>query len=277
MLSMLKLLISTILLSSLAYANSSDKVEDFLEEALSKNPKLMSVNVNVLNKIPLKNEKNWNAYIVDVSAVIKPKHQKIHQKMIWFSNGSVISADLTDLATGKSLKKSIQPKFKDIYYKKRNLIYGNANAKHKVAIFSDPLCPFCREYVPEAIQYMKKYPKEFAIYFYHFPLGRLHPASVTLVKAAIVAQLKGVKDVVLKLYRVKLNPREKSIDKRLKAFNKTMKTNVSKSDIKSPQVLKIFKDDIKLGSDLMVRGTPTMYFDGVKDETKTKYKKVKIK
>lgn len=279
MLSMLKLLTITLLLSSVAYANSSSKIEDFLEESFSKNPRLVSVDVNVVHEIPLKSVKNWTGYIVDVNAVVKskPKNRKIHQKMIWFSNGVVISPDLTDLLTGKSLKDSIKPRFKDIYYKEGNLIYGNANAEHKVAIFSDPLCPFCREYAPSAVKYMKKYPKKFAIYFYHFPLPRIHPASVTLVKAAIVAELQGVKDVMLKLYTIKINPREKNIGKILKAFNKLMHTNITAIDITSKKVMDIYKQNIEIATDLMVQGTPSIYFDGEVDKTREKYKKVKVK
>jgi protein-disulfide isomerase len=71
----------------------------------------------------------------------------------------------------------IAPEFKSEFYKKSNLISGDENSKHKVAIFSDPLCPFCKKFVPQAMEYMKKYPKEFALYYYHLPLATLHPAA----------------------------------------------------------------------------------------------------
>ena len=60
---------------------------------------------------------------------------------------------------------------------------------------------------------MKKYPEKFAIYYFHRPLEAIHPASLPLVKAAIAAELKGYKDVVLKLYDVKVSSREKNVNK----------------------------------------------------------------
>jgi len=63
---------------------------------------------------------------------------------------------------------------------------------------------------------MKKEPNKFAIYYYHFPLESLHPAAVELVKAAIALELKGAKDVVLNLYKVNVNPKERSNEKILR-------------------------------------------------------------
>ena len=122
---------------------------------------------------------------------------------------------------------------------------------------------------------MKKHPKKFAIYYYHFPLPSIHPAAVDLVKAATAAELKGHKDVVLNLYKVKVDAREKDVNKILTAFNKTMKTDIKPSDLKSVEVLKHFNNDLKTASNLMVNGTPTMFFDGKIDKTKKKYETVK--
>jgi len=273
---MLKLLSATLLLSSFVYASTSEKISDFLEDKFSENPRLESVKVDVEDVTPLKQLPHWNAYILDVSAVLKTKPKKtIHQKMIWFSNGEMITKDLTDIHTGESLVESVKPKVKAKDYTKRNLIYGNANAKHKVVIFSDPLCPFCRGFVPGAIKHMKKEPQKYAIYYYHFPLERLHPASVTLVKAAVVAESQGVKDVILKLYNVTINPRERNVQKILDAFNKAENTKITINDIKQPQVIKELQHDRVVAADLMVGGTPTVYLDGTIDNTKKKYLKVK--
>ena len=274
---MLKLLITIVLLSSFVYANTaSEKIEDFLEDKFIENPRLKSVEVNVESVTPLKQLPKWNAYIVDVKAVLKTKpKQLINQKMIWFSNGELITKDLIDIDTGESFVKKVKPKVKAKHYTKENLIYGDADAKHKVMIFSDPLCPFCKGFVPGALKNMKKEPQKFAVYYYHLPLERLHPASITLVKATIAAEHKGVKDVVLKLYDVKINPQEKDVKKILKAFNEAVGTNITPKEITSPSVVKQFNHDKFVANDLMVAGTPTLYLDGVVDETKKKYLKVK--
>ncbi|QOP43885.1 disulfide bond formation protein DsbA [Sulfurimonas sediminis] len=274
---MLKLLSTTLLLSSFLYASTaSEKIEDFLEDKFSENPRLKSVDVKVEDVTSLKQLPKWNAYIVNVKAVLKNKpKQVIRQKMIWFSNGQMITKDLTDINTGETLVDKVKPTIKARHYAKENLIYGNANAKHKIVIFSDPLCPFCRGFVPGAIKDMKKEPQKFAVYYYHFPLERIHPASATLVKAAIAAEHQGVKDVVLKLYNVSVNPREKNVKKILEAFNKAEGTNITPEDIQNPSVIKQFNHDRLVATDLMVGGTPTVYLDGSVDNTKKKYLKVK--
>jgi len=275
---MLRLLITTVLLGSGLFASSSDAtIEKFLKKSFSRNRGLISLEVKIVDKIKLKELDGWSAYVVNIDALVKskPKNRQVKQKMIWFSNGSLITQDLVNMKNGKSLQESVKPKFKPEQYKRENLIYGNVDAKHKVAIFSDPLCPFCKRFAPSAINYMKKYPEKFAIYYFHRPLEAIHPASLPLVKAAIAAELKGYKDVVLKLYDVKVSSREKNIDKILSAFNEIMKTDIKPSDLKSSAVLKRFKSDENITDKLMVGGTPTVFFDGEMDKSRQKYKKVK--
>lgn len=278
MLLMSKLLMTTLLLSStLLASNADDKLVKFLKKSFKVNPNIVSLNVDVVEKSPVQKMKGWEAYIIDVKAIVKQKskEREVKQKMIWFSNGDIITQDFIDINTGKSLKETVAPTLKESHYKKGNLIYGNADAKHKLAIFSDPLCPFCRTFVPKVIEYVKDKPETFALYYYHFPLPSLHPAAVELSKAAIVAQLEGREDVVSKLYTVKVNAGERDVKKILKAFNKTMGTNVTPEDIKKPEVLKIYKEDLEVAGDVMVEGTPTIFFDGKVDKTKQKYTKVK--
>lgn len=278
MLSTLKLLAVTLLLSSvLQAATQNEKVEDFLEDSFSNNPNIVSLDVSVVETTPLEDLKGWDALIVNIDATVKakPENRQIKQKMIWFTNGTIITKELTDMNTGDNLAEKVSPSFKADFYKKENLIYGNANAKHKVAIFSDPLCPFCRGYVPEAIKYMKKSPEKFAIYYYHFPLERLHPAAVQLSQAAVVAEHQGIKDTVLKLYEVEVNAKEKDTTKILKAFNDKFGTKITAADLKSAKVQEHTKSDLEIANEVMVQGTPTFFFDGKVDKTKKKFKEVK--
>lgn len=275
--SMLKLSATALLLSSVLSANSSDaKVVDFLKKSFKQNPNIVKLNVTVADKTSLQALKGWDAYIVKVDATIKAQGQEraVAQKMIWFSNGEIITQDLVDMKTGESLKESVTPSFKESFYDKANLIYGNADAKHKVAIFSDPLCPFCRTFVPKAIEDMKKDPKKFAIYYYHFPLASLHPAAVGLTKAAIAAEMQGRKNVVLDLYKVEIDAKETNIEKILEAFNKTLGTKITPADVANPEVEKHFNFALRVADEMMVQGTPSMFFDGKADKSKTMYKKV---
>jgi thiol-disulfide isomerase/thioredoxin len=274
---MLKLLAITIVLVSLSEAESSSKkIKTFVEKTLKNNPNIRKVEVTITHEVKLKKPIGWSGYIVNLNAVLAKDGKKVSQKTIWFSNSDVITSDLINISNGESLKALVAPDFKKQYYKDEHLIYGNKNAKHKVVIFSDPLCPFCRTFVPSAINDMKKNPKKFAIYYYHFPLASLHPAAVELTKAAIALELKGThKDVVLKLYNVKVDPRERNVKKILKAFNKTMHSNIKVSNLNSIAVLKHIKDDMSMADLVMVQGTPTVFFDGKIDREKNKYKTAK--
>jgi hypothetical protein len=275
---MLKLSTIALLLGSLLNANVEDiKVVDFLQKSFSKNPNIVKMDISIADKSKVEAMAGWDAYIVKIIATVKTSEgeKDIVQKMVYFSNGEYITQDLVNLNTNESLKESVTPTFKDSFYSKANLIYGDVNAKHKVAIFSDPLCPYCGTFVPEAIEYMKKEPKKFAIYYYHFPLVSLHPASVVLTKAAIAAELKGHKNSVLELYKVKVNPRETNVDVILKAFNQTLKTKITPADVASAEVTKHFDFGINAADEMMVQGTPSVFFDGKVDKTKTMYKKVK--
>ena len=268
------------LISASLFAATNSEVETFLQNSLSRNPAVTSLHVKVIEKMPLEGMAGWDGFIVALDAKVKQGNgeQQISQRVIYFANDKVITGDLTDLKTGKNLRDTMAPKFKPEYYAKANLVSGNTDAKHKVAIFSDPLCPFCRSYVPGALEYMEKYPDTFAVYYYHFPLTRLHPASPTLVRAAIAAELQGRKNVVLSLYKVGTDiTRETDEQKILDAFNKVANTNLKVADLHTPMVDAQVNSDTEIIESLMVSGTPTVYFDGEKDLGKQRYKEVKVK
>jgi thiol:disulfide interchange protein DsbC len=270
---------TTILLSASLFAATEAEVVDYLKKGFSKNPNIVSLELKVVDKIPVKEAKGWEAFIIGLNAKAKVqgKERTVSQRMIYFAKDDLITQELTNIKTGEQLSATIAPAFKKYYYTQANLIVGNADAKHKVAIFSDPLCPFCRRFVPEAVRYMKQYPKEFAVYYYHFPLPTLHPAAVALTKAAIAAEQKGRKGVVLEMYKVEVDSRESDEQKIIDVFNKTLKTDIKVSDIHAAAVEEQFKHDQEVALSLMVQGTPTMFFDGKKDPTKKKFKEVKVK
>ncbi|MDD5156780.1 thioredoxin domain-containing protein [Sulfurimonas sp.] len=272
---MLKLLATIAILSSVIYASDENKVEKYLKDSFGSNPNIKSIKVNTTNIIEIKEHKGWSAYYIEADAILKQDGRQVVQKMLWFSNGTLITKELADLNSRQDISDLVSLPFKNEYYKKENLIYGNANARHKVVIFSDPLCPFCREFVPTALEYMKKDPSKYAVYYYHFPLQSLHPAAVELVQAAIALELKGVKDVVLNLYKVKINPKERSNEVILAEFNKVMNSKITMADLMLPAVTTHFQSDMKIADTLMVNGTPTMFFNGVVDKTKNRYKEAK--
>lgn len=273
---MLRLLAITAIVGSLLQADLiEEKVKTFIENIYENNPKIKSLNVKIVGKTEVKDHKGWMAYVAEMDAILSKDKRQVVQKIIWFSDGKVITKEIFDLGSSKDMNEYVSMEFDDKYYKRENLIYGNPKAKHKVAIFSDPLCPFCKEFVPQAIEDMKKEPNKYAIYYYHFPLENIHPAAVELVKAAIALEKKGVKDVILNMYKIKIDPKEKSNEKILAEFNKVMGSKITMADLLSVEVSSQLMSDLQIADKLLVNGTPTVFFDGEIDRKKTKYKEAK--
>ena len=266
-----KILTLSIFLSASLFA-SDDVVVEFEKKRVAQNPnvKVNSITVNTKKELPVS---GWNGYILDVNANVQGKD--INAKDIIFSDGKYISLDLIDAQTGKSLKDFVTPNLTAKYYDKSKLIAGNHNAKDKIVIFSDPLCPFCMDYVPDVINYVNKNKDKIALYYYHFPLISIHPAAVPLSKLIEVAKHKGIKDVELKVYKANWEQYfdAKSVDEKkiLEAFNKEFKTNIKLEEITANDINENLKKDISMGEDVMVQGTPTVFVNGEKDSSRQKY------
>jgi thiol:disulfide interchange protein DsbC len=272
--------LSTILLLSASLMAASDaEVISFLKKGIGGNPNVNNIQIEVSGKKNIPSIGGWQAYFMSIEADVKQGNDSRHinQNATYFVNGNVIAPELINVKSGERYNDTVAPDFNNAFYTKSNRISGEANALHKVAIFSDPLCPFCRRYVPEAISYMAKYPKTFALYYYHLPLTGLHPAAVTLTKAAIAAEQEGMENSALRLYKVDVNASEKDDQKILNAFNKTFGTKINLNDIRKPSVIKQFEFDQKVAQSMMVVGTPTVFFNGQKDASKNKYKEIKVK
>ena len=267
-----KILSISILLSSALYATSSDEnIISFEQKRISQNPnvKIKEIKINTKKELPLN---GWYGYILDVEANVQGKD--INAKDILFSDGKYISLELIDSTTGKSLKDLVTPNLTDSFHDKSKLIAGNHNAKDKIVLFSDPLCPFCKDYVPDVIKYVNKNSDSIALYYYNFPLS-IHPAATPLSKLIEVAKHKGVKDVELRAYEIDWEPYfdVKTTDEKkiLEAFNKEFKTNIKLEEISTNEIKALIEKDITMGEEVMVQGTPTIFVNKVKDSTKLKY------
>lgn len=263
------LFISLFLITSISANSIDDKILEFEKNRFSNNKRVEIKNLSINFKKSL-SVKNWYGYIIDIDAKIADKNVKA--KDIVFSNGTVVSPDLFDIKTGNSLKEMMTLPLTSKYYDKKRLIAGNHNAKDKIVIFSDPLCPFCLDYVPDIIKFVNKNSQNIALYYYHFPLLQIHKAANALSKAMLVASNKGVKDVTLKVYEADFDPyfnsNETDEKKILNAFNKVLKTNIKLDEIQSKEIQKEIETDILMGEYVMVEGTPTIFVNGEQDKTK---------
>ncbi len=275
---MSKLLILVIASSLLLNAKSFDeqktkkKIIEYVKGAISVNPNFKLKEIKVRDSKPVSQISGWRVYFLDIDLELTKKKDKtvVHDKI--FSNGEYLTRDFVALVNKSSLKDKIVPDLDPSLYRDDHLLYGKKNAKHKIVAFSDPICPFCQGYMPKLIDAAKKHPDKIALYYYHFPLPMLHKEAPTVVKAILVAQKKGIKNVVEKVYAAKFNLDTTDEKKILDAFNKKMGTHITSKDLKDEKILVEYSEDIENGGKMMVNGTPTIYVDGKKDFSRSKYK-----
>lgn len=271
---LIKIFTASSLLIGTLFATDSidDNVIKFEKNRFSQNKriKVKDVKVNTKKELP---QEGWYGYVIDIDASMGGNDVKA--KDVVFSNGEIIAPELFDIKTGMPLKDLMNPKLTNKYYNKDRLIAGNINAKDKIVIFSDPLCPFCMDYVPDIINHVKKNSKEIALFYYHFPLLRIHPASGTLVRLMNVAKAKGIKDIELKVYRADwdkyFTAKETDAQKIIDGFNKEFKTSFNLIDVNNKKNNTEIFEDVSMGEEVMVQGTPTIFINGEQDKSKLKY------
>ncbi len=297
---MSKLLIATLLSSVTACAKSDTKEEikkeatstttataatsvsgadkallSYVKKAINVNKDFSLGDVRIRQKKELTQLPGWSIYFLDIDLLMKAKNNKImtvHDKI--FSNGEYISRDFVKISNKASLKDKIVPDMNDSYYRKDHLLYGNMDAKDKIVVFSDPMCPFCQTYVPKLLKAVKEHPSKVALFYYHFPLTMIHPASPTFIKAAMALQKSGVKDALLKVYSQNFELDSNDEKKALDMFNKKMGTKFTSKDINTQEILKEYSEDLELAGKMMISGTPTVYVNGKKDFGRNKYKEI---
>jgi hypothetical protein len=268
---MLKLKILTLVVSTLFFiscngsSNSVSKkdAEDAVMKLLKSNPRFANADVKIDRAVELPNDKNWSIYLIKING----------NPLIIYSNGSYFSTNMMSLPEGKPLDDLITPKFDTSNYKDSHLVAGDKNAKNKVAIFSDPICPFCIRSIPNIYAEIKANPKNTALYYYHLPLASIHPSAVVISRAMIVASQKGIKDVIPRIYRDGLFKADSTEKEVLEIFNQALGTSITAEEINADSITSELQADIKLATQLLVNSTPTMYLNGKKDITLAKYKK----
>jgi len=279
-LSMLKLSTIAALLSSSLFGNSIDKaVTKYETQRIKSVVKRAHGKVNEI-KIVLKKDlkkDGWYGYVFNIDVVIKSKH--IIEKDSLFAKDGLISPELINTKTKRSYKDILYPKITKKYYNKEHLIAGNPNAKHKLVLFSDPLCPICVDEVPFIIKNIIDNPKNIALYYYHLPLD-MHPTSKTVSIAAMIAKKQGIKNIDYKVYNTNLSEkykfnayREKNKQKVLDFFNKEFNTKITMKQINNKKYSNKLAYDLKMSEDVFVQGTPTVFFDGNIDKQRVVYEK----
>ncbi len=186
-----------------------------------------------------------------------------------------------EIINTKSLEREFLNKpfsFNDKYYDKKRLLFGNANAKNKLIIFSDPLCKACIQVLPPLLNSLKAI-KDVAVYYYDFPLS-MHPTARTIIAATNIAHKQGKKNIHIDVYSADFGKlykeagedvyKTKSSGKALKIFNKHFGTKITMKQVLSKENMNYIKDGYDAGIANKLEGTPHMIFNGEIDSEKRK-------
>jgi thiol:disulfide interchange protein DsbC len=271
---MLKLLtITSLLTTNLTAKSLDDKVKSFEKHRLTANPNVQLKSLDLAFKKNL--EDGWTGYLFRLD--LKYQGNDVKTNDILFSNGNLVTPELRNLK-GLDLKRKMHPELDKRYYQSKRLVAGNPGAKHKLVIFSDPLCPNCTATMPSLIKDVNANPNTFALYHISMPLDRLHPTARVLSRAALIAHQQGIKDVDYRLYSANFEKvfdpyKEKNEQVALDAFNKVFNTDITLAQTKNSYILKELEEDIKLSDEAFIQGTPTLFLDGEVDLTRSQYKK----
>jgi protein-disulfide isomerase len=238
-----------------------------------RNPQVKLNDIHINHVITDKAIPGWKVLFVTLELDYKKKHMKVPE-MLFVNDNGLVTTQLGDLKTGKQFRDEIRPPVPDSIYDDAHLLYGNKDAEHKVVVFSDPMCPFCRQEVPALMKAAKEHPDKIALYYYHLPLLNIHPVSGVLTKIMHEAQKEGKTDVIEKIYSLKIPFKETDVDKIIDAVKKQTGYEASKEKILSEETKKALRKDEDAANNLMVRGTPAIFIDGEWDRTRVKYKQL---
>ena len=281
------LLIGAATSMTFSMCNAKENLTKFDKKMIGVEKKMVSANKRfVVDRIDIKTrkkiDKKWTMYVFNLYIQDKRTKKKTTAPMIIFTDGVHQTNSLMNINTGKryetdekirlegkrrEAKKKQRENFEKSfvlnknYYNKEHLIVGNINAKNKIIMISDPLCVACIGAFPTIYSAVES-KKDFALFYYHFPLRELHPTAMIIVKAMKYAEEHGKKDVVRKIMFADLGKsydvyKERDSRTALKAFNKVMGTSYTLNDIKNVSL----ENDMKIGKDVHLRGTPTIIFN----------------
>lgn len=257
---------------------TDEKVIAFAEKMLSKykTDSLKINKISIANKTAVKGAYGFSAYILKYDLSVKDKRglfrKETSNDTLFVSSKGVVATNLFSI-DGRNLTLGATPPIvKDIYYTKKNLIFGNIDAPKKILLFSDPYCPSCRELFPDLEKAIKGKEKEYALFLFHFPIEHVHPASK--ITSAILTQAlrKGRgEEITSKLYNAgptKIKNRliaSTNIDYIIFQIQQITGFRADKKELMEIDLKEVEKQ-IEEASNLGITGTPTMFLNGVRSE-----------
>ena len=274
----IRILLLMVLATVQLMAVSQKSVELHIKKHIEKKTNSPVQSVETLSSYIIEGTNGWRVYFLSLDVQIKMGKEVVAKKVnqVVFNKGSKITFSLKD-NKGKDYAKILKPKVPMSAYDKKHLLAGNVNAKHKILVMSDPFCPYCQEIVPKLIENVQKNPETFALYYYHLPLLRIHPASDITTRAMHVFQERGQIRKLKQCYHLLVSEKEKNPEVILTAIGKKTGVYFRQSELNKKEIEDALAFDKAMKKHLMVTGTPTIFIDGTWDPTRMKYKEFLLK
>ena len=150
--------------------------------------------------------------------------------------------------------------------------FGPENASVKIVEFSDFQCPYCARAADVVHQIKEKYGDKVRFVFRQFPLP-MHPQARPAAEAALAANAQGK----FWEYHDKLFKNQQALDKNgLETYAKDTGLNVAqfKKSLEDKKLGEQIEADMKLGEQVHVNGTPTMFINGARVENPSDFNAV---
>ncbi len=143
-------------------------------------------------------------------------------------------------------------------------VKGNKDAAVTIVEFSDYQCPYCRKFHPELNKALAAYPNDVKYILKHFPLT-MHSQAKPAAKAAFAAGEQGkyweMSELLLANGR---NLNEVMFNQFADQLGMNVEQFVKDYHEKDQQWEQMIRNDMSLGAQSGVRGTPTFFINGHK-------------
>ena len=142
-------------------------------------------------------------------------------------------------------------------------VRGPASAPVTIVEFADYQCPFCARNVPLVKELLEAYPETVNFVFKEFPLTNIHRNAMPAAKAAIAAQKQ---DKYWEMHDLLFENFQDLEEDALERYAAEVGVDVAqwKQDMASDDVERRVQEDLRLGRAVGVRGTPTMFVNGLR-------------
>jgi len=265
------------------YAMSDNDVKNYMKRYIETKTGAQVENIDIISSYPINDANGWSVYFLSIKAKVKlgDSYKETIIPQTVFTKGNRITLKLMKKGKlnsdgtrqkGKNYAKILKPKVPNEAYNEAHFLTGSIDAPHKLLMFTDPFCPYCRDKIREVMSIVNHNPERYALYYYHFPLVKIHPASDVTTKAMHILQKRGNLTDMLKLYHLPIEATERDTDKILRAIKKKTGVTITKQEINSPETKNAINFDKSMARRLQVTSTPTIFIDGKWDRTRKAYK-----